>query len=372
MANRRIAGGGTVPIRRRFPYVGLQGPGAASDSIPRRRVALRLPSIEDMFPMSLNRSSAPCVSRLACAVVLLAMTAAVAQAQDTDQAMAAKLGGYISCINEHSNWVMQSRDRYYSWLKSPQKGPSGREDIVYGLYELRDPASCRKEIARAAALPPDDTTLEQAASDYLATLEAAAAVVAEANSYYELENWKDDGMRQGKAMHPRLVAAFDAFDGANDRLYAAVIALKDAASERFLARLAADPALRADYVAERLLFDAKRLLDRADGLGDETFDRAAFATAVQDYESAWNEYAAFRKANPQHASDLIRSSTVSSAAFELLKVAKTAQRRERDGFRFDEGERMLIEANAPQMVDGHPAKLIEQYNQLITWSNSAR
>ena len=322
--------------------------------------------------MNQIRSAVPRHLSLAAGFVVLAMTTAMAQAQDADQAMAAKLGGYISCINEHSNWVIQSRDRYFSWLASPQKGPSGREDIVYGLYELRDPASCRKEIVRAAALPPDDTALEQAASDYVAALEAATTVVAEAHGYYELENWKDDGMRQGKAMHPRLVAAFDSFGAANDRLYGAVIALKDAASERYLARLAADPARRADYVAERLLFDAKRLLDRADGLGDKTFDRAAFATAVQDYESAWNEYAAFRKANPQHASDLIRSSTVSSAAFELLKVAKTAQRRERDGFRFDEGERALIEANAPQMVDGHPAKLIEQYNQLITWSNSAR
>ena len=63
---------------------------------------------------------------------------------------------------------------------------------------------------------------------------------------------------------------------------------------------------------------------------------------------------------------------MSNAAFELLRGAKTAQRRERDGFRFDEGEQMLIEAGAPQMVEGHPAKLIDQYNQLIRWSNSAR
>jgi hypothetical protein len=310
--------------------------------------------------------------RIARAFAAIALVSTAVPAQDPDALMAAKLAGYVSCINEHSNWVLQSRDRYFSWLQSPQKGPTGREDIVYGLYELRDPAACGKHIAQAASLPPEDPGLEQAASQYLAALQAASAVVAEASTYYELENWKDDGMRQGKAMHPRLVAAFDAFSAANDRLYGAVITLKDAAAERHLEALAGDPARHAEYVAERLLFDAKRMLDRADRIGEKDFDRDAFAAAVQRYEQAWTGYSAFRKAHPDHALDLIRSSTVSSAAFELLKVAKSTQRREREGFRFDEGERMLIEANAPQMVDGHPAKLVDQYNSLITWSNSAR
>jgi hypothetical protein len=316
--------------------------------------------------------SVPCRSVAGLALAAFAVMSSGAHADDADARMAEKLAGYISCINEHSNWVLQSRDRYFSWLKSPQNGPTGREDIVYGLYELRDPAACGKQIAHAAALPPRDADLEQAASRYLDALRAASLVVAEANTYYELENWKDDGMRQGKAMHPRLLAAFEAFSAANDRLYDAVLTLKDAAAERHLAHLAADPARRAEYLAERLLFDARRMLDRADRIGEKDFDRDAFGAAVQRYEQAWTEYAAFRKAHPDHALDLIRSSTVSSAAFELLKVAKTTQRREREGFRFDEGERMLIEANAPQMVDGHPAKLVEQYNSLITWSNSAR
>lgn len=303
---------------------------------------------------------------------MFALIAAESRADDIDRQMETKLAGYVSCINEHSNWVLQSRERYFSWLESAQKGPTGREDIVYGLYELRDPATCARQIAAAAALPPDDAELEQAASGYLDALQAASGVVAEAHTYYELENWKDDGMRRGQAMHPQLVAAFAAFAGANDRLYTAVIALKDAAAERQLAQLAADPARRAEYLAERLLFDAKRMLDRADGIGEKDFDRDAFGASVQRYEQAWTGYAAFRKAHPDHALDLIRSSTVSSAAFELLKGAKTTQRREREGFRFDEGERMLIEANAPQMVDGHPAKLVDQYNTLITWSNSAR
>jgi hypothetical protein len=322
--------------------------------------------------MSSNPSAVPCRFTVGLALAAFALMSTGAHAEDADARMAVKLAGYVSCINEHSNWVLQSRDRYFSWLKSPEKGPTGREDIVYGLYELRDPTGCAAQIAQSASLPPEDPELEQAASRYLAALQAANLVVAEANTYYELEDWKDDGMRKGKAMHPRLVAAFEAFSVANDRLYSAVVTLKDAAAERHLALLAGDPARRAEYLAERLLFDAGRMLDRADGIDEKGFDRDAFGAAVKRYEQAWSEYAAFRKAHPDHGLELIRSSTVSSAAFELLKVAKTTQRREREGFRFDEGERMLIEANAPQMVDGHPAKLVEQYNHLITWSNSAR
>ena len=55
-----------------------------------------------------------------------------------DQGMLQKLAGYIDCINDHSNWVTKSRKRYFSWLKSPEKGPTGKEEIVYGLYTLQD------------------------------------------------------------------------------------------------------------------------------------------------------------------------------------------------------------------------------------------
>ena len=58
-----------------------------------------------------------------------------------------------------------------------------------------------------------------------------------------------------------------------------------------------------------------------------------------------------------------------SNARELLKTGKALVRRARDGFRYDSGERMFLE-DSPEMVEGHPAQLVSEFNQLIDWSNS--
>jgi len=290
----------------------------------------------------------------------------------SDQAMLQKLAGYIDCINSHSNWVTKSRKRYFSWLKSPENGPTGKEEVVYGLYALQDNRRCREAVERAASLPPADASLEQAAATFVQTLVAAEFVVKEADNYYALENYKDDDMRRGKAMHPQLVAAYAAFDAASDSLYEQVVGLQDAISERHLQRLAKDPAQRAEFLIEQLMMRAKQSVDTATGIGEKTFAREPFAAAVDALEQAWREFDEYRQANPDHPQTAFRHSTFGSAAFDLLKSTKAARRREAAGFKFDDGEQILIDASAAQLVDGHPVQLIEKYNGFISAANSAR
>src|SRR5437870_3881038 len=40
------------------------------------------------------------------------------------------------CVNKYSSSVMNSYRRYASWLKDVEQGPTGKESIVYGLYEI--------------------------------------------------------------------------------------------------------------------------------------------------------------------------------------------------------------------------------------------
>lgn len=307
---------------------------------------------------------------------LLALLGASAMAQDdqqaTDVAVGNKLGGYVKCINSHSHWVLKSRDRYFSWLKSPQQGPTGKEPIVYGLYKLHDVRSCRTGLEAAAAMPPSLPALEQAGSDWIAAFLAAEAVVAEANDYYELQNYKDDRMQGGKALHPRLVAAYAGFERADDALRAVVEETQDGVALRRLERLAQTPALRVEYLAERLLMEAKRVLRSAAGLGRKEFNQAPFAASVASLEVAWRELDEHRKANPDDRREVIRSSSFANAAFELLKSAKAAERRSRNGFRLDDSEKMLAENGAAQLVDGHPVQLLEKYNGFIDAANRTR
>jgi hypothetical protein len=304
-----------------------------------------------------------------CAAPVIANEAPTTVELDSDNGLGAKLQGYVSCINRHSNWTVQSRQRYYSWVKSPTSGPTGREPVVYGVYELRSPVECRRKFTAAAALPPAIPKLEQAAETWISALEHAVAVVAEANDYYALQNYKDDRMKAGKALHPRLAQAYGAFEAANDRFYAGVVEQQDVLAERQLQRLAADPAQRGNFLVAQALDRAKRLLRRAEGIGGKGFARDAFAAAVDEYERAWRELDAWRKDNPKEKVAGLRSPTFMHSAFELLKSAKSVMRREREGFRFSAGERMMIDSDAGEMIEGHPAHLVDKYNRFISDAN---
>src|SRR3982751_6738378 len=75
---------------------------------------------------------------------------------------------YISkCFNKYANSVMDSYQRYTSWLKDPDKGPTGKESLVYGLYEIHgDGGDCASAVIEANAMEPHLADAEQAADDF--------------------------------------------------------------------------------------------------------------------------------------------------------------------------------------------------------------
>jgi hypothetical protein len=303
---------------------------------------------------------------LTCLALLFApVLASSAEIAVDDATLGAKLNGYIECSNRHSNRALQSRNRYLSWLRSAEQGPTGREDIVYGLYTLYDPADCVAAIAAAAAQAPDLPPVEEAAARYAAALRELKRVTDEANDYYELEDYRDDGFAKGKQMHAVLMQAFAEFEAASDALTDGVAGLKRGLIERELARLREDPARQRDYAAELLLFRAREMVDIGAVRQDE-LDLEAFQASVAAYEEAYR--IAMKYENDVGAEKALPS-TVLSTARELLKTGKAYVRRARDGFRYDSGEQMFLE-DSPEMVEGHPAQLVQEFNQLIDWSNS--
>lgn len=295
----------------------------------------------------------------------VAAPASAAASPDDDAALGAKLDPYIECMNRHSEMAFKSRDRYLSWVKSAKEGPTGRESVVYGLYPLYDPADCFKAIEAAAAKTPDVPALEAAASRYAGALGELKRVVDEAHDYYDLEDYRDDGFAKGRQMHAGLMQAWAAFETASDALDREVATLKQGLVERGLAQLRDDPARQRDYAAQLLLFRARQMVDIG-AVRQDALDLEAFERSVAAYEAAYRGAAKFendvgdQKALP---------SVVLQFARELLKTGKACARRARDGFHYDAGEEMFLE-DSPEMVEGHPAQLVSEFNQLIHWSNS--
>ncbi|MEZ5463569.1 YiiG family protein [Dokdonella sp.] len=287
---------------------------------------------------------------------------------DADRLLAQKISAYIDCINRHSNWTMGSRERYLDWIKDAKRGPTGREPVIYGLYPLYDISDCRAGIEKAANLPPAYPEIEQSAAAWVEAFVTLDSLVAEANRYYELENYKDDKMAKGKSMHPQLMEAFERFDAANNALYGQVVTTQDGLAERRLQRLAGDPALEREYLFALLNDRAKQIVRLMDSVGTKSFDRDGFATAVSEYEKAYFEADAYSTQQSGQSKEAF-DSIMMMMALEYLKSAKSLMRSERGGFRFSAGERMFIEDGSGEMVEGHPKHLVDRYNRFIDASN---
>jgi hypothetical protein len=290
------------------------------------------------------------------AAVAVAVPAGIASAQ-TSPSPAAKMNAYVGCINRLSARAYDSRNRYFSWVG--KNGPTGRERIIYGLYTIYDTADCRNNVAKANAMEPHDTALEAAGTAFAETVSALEPLLKEADDYYEQQNYKDDRMAKGKALHPRLVAAWNAFAAADRRLRAEVEAINDRQALAKLAEIEQKEGRSSRYYVEALMIDAKRVLRM------ETADKpdmAAVDKALGDYEATVK---AAEQATPAGNGPKIGSMFMSNAKSYLV-TAKQLMRRIRDRVPYSAGDRMMLNnALSGWMVEGSPPRLLHDYNQMV-------
>jgi hypothetical protein len=228
------------------------------------------------------------------------------------------MNAYVGCINRLSERSYSSRSRYFSWAN--QNGPTGKERIIYGTYTIYDTSDCRKNVEQANTLEPRDAELEAAGSAYADAVSKLEPLLKEADDYYTQENYKDDKMAKGKAMHPRLVAAWDAFAKADKDLRKNVETINDKRALQRLAAIEQSEGRKARYHVEALMIQAKRVL-RAQ-TADKP-DLAALTQALNDYEIATKDLE-----NAANADDGKKiGSMFTSSAKSYLTSAKQLMRR---------------------------------------------
>ena len=272
-----------------------------------------------------------------------------------------KLNAYVGCINRLSARAYDSRARYFSWVG--KNGPTGKERIIYGTYTIYDTSDCRKNVEKANALEPRDAGLEAAASAYAEAVTRLEPLLKEADDYYTQQNYKDDKMAKGRALHPRLVAAWDAFANADKALRGGVEAINDRRAVERLAAIEASEGRKARYHVEALMIQAKRVLRAQD---TEKPDVAQMTQALNDYESIIK---AAEQLSGADGGAKIGSIFISNAK-SFLTTAKQLMRRIRDKVPYSTGDKMMLNAGSGWMVEGSPARLLRDYNQLIDSYNS--
>lgn len=274
------------------------------------------------------------------------------------------MNAYVGCINRLSERSYSSRSRYFSWANP--KGPTGKERIIYGTYTIYDTSDCRKNVEKANALEPRDAELEAAASAYADAVSKLEPLLKETDDYYTQENYKDDKMAKGKALHPQLVAAWDAFAKADKDLRRNVEVINDRRALERLAEIERGEGRKARYHVEALMIQAKRVL-RAQNADKP--DLAAITQALNDYEAAIKGVEAV--ANADGGQKI--GSMFTSSAKSFLTSAKQLMRRVRDKVPYSSGDRMMLNAGSGWMIEGSPERLLRDYNQLIeSYNRGAR
>jgi hypothetical protein len=169
----------------------------------------------------------------------------------------------------------------------------------------------------------------------------------------------DDKMAKGRAMHPRLVAAWDAFAQADRTLRTGIDELQDIMAAQRIAEIERTEGIKDRYHIEAVMLSAKRLM-RAQTAS--TQDIQAIIKALDDYEAilkSTDTYAGENKGSK------VGSMFISSAK-SFLTTAKQLMRRVRDKVPYSQGDKMILNTGGGAwMVEGSPARLTRDYNELI-------
>ena len=292
---------------------------------------------------------------LAIAFLLAPLAAHKASAQ-TPPAVA-KMNAYVGCINRLSERAYDLRKRYFSWVG--RNGPTGRERIIYGTYTIYNTADCKKNVEKANAMEPHDAPLEAAASAYVAAVTTLEPLLKEADDYYTQENYKDDRMAKGRALHPRLVAAWNGFAVADQTLRREVEAVNDRRAVAELAEIEKSEGKKTRYYVQALMIDAKRVIRTQQAAKP---DLAALTQALAEYEEAVKgaEQASGSGSGPKLGSFFMGN------AKSFLVTGKQLMRRIRDHVPYSSGDRMMLANHlSGWMVEGSPPRLLRDYNQLV-------
>jgi hypothetical protein len=158
-------------------------------------------------------------------------------------------------------------------------------------------------------------------------------------------------------MHPRLLAAWDAFAAADKALRGGVEAINDRRAAERLAEVEQKEGKQARYHVHALMIHAKRVL-RAE-TADKP-DAAAIAKALGEFEELVKGAEEFSgNGNGKIGSMFLRESK------SFLVTAKQLMRRIRDKVPYSSGDRMMMGGGGGWMVEGSPARLLRDYNQMI-------
>ncbi len=287
-----------------------------------------------------------------------------------DRQLAAKLNDIVECATDGGAY--RSRARYLDWADAA-RGPSGKERYIsYGLYTMSDPASCAEKIARMAGMSPSMPELEnnlQKLSDEVSKL---TPIVNEASEYYEQEDYKDDGAKKGKELHPQMMRGFAAVQKAHTTVQEQLRKTLDALADREMKR-ANEEGDQLTYLGMKLVREARDLTDLFKPMQPgkiATLDLDTYSERLDRYLDTLDKLGEALKSASGASEDLVDDiEDLLEAGKKIAKNAKVLRRRAQSKKTFSQPQRSWLGTSSGWMATGSPDSVMNAYRDLVrsTW-----
>lgn len=306
----------------------------------------------------------------------------ISPVNDPVEQTASKLDPYIEqCLNRFSRQVFSAQDRYNSWCNE-NVGPTGRERIVYGIYQVvGETTRCSAAVQRAAMMSPSLPAIEQAANGYVLALNNVVPIINQTNTYYSRQNYRDDDFQQGRQLHGPLIVALRQFTAAHRALSDSVNDVQDRNNELLLARIQNDPSRRFEYLVKVSLRTAKRLMrigregqvERSGLITMAAGQDAAFIQLAMEYEQNLDSLQSYVNLHPEVSTRTHMISSYLREGNTYLLSVKGMARHLRDGEPFTTSERFrTFNSTRGRYVQGTPENVLDRYNSLVRIYNLLR
>lgn len=311
----------------------------------RRGIALSRVALAALLALAACKKSGEPAAATGAASGAAGSGGATAGADDGRRAEDARLEAAIECLNRHSNRVFEAREAYVGSV-DPQNGvaPAGRKPIRLGLYGVDQ---CKAGIAKATAVTPAMPEFDQASAKFVSALDALVAAWQELDGYYQKG---DDAVDQGakaKVLHPKVMAAFDAFAQANAALQGQVRGRNRKRHEDDLAAIEKQSGRNLEVVIGTLMLRAQDLLDALDAT---PADPAAVEARAADYAKVVDEVDAYAGAHADEAKQWGSLQNVRNYSKDVLRLARELAAKRKAGAKVEPGD-----------LDG----LVGAYNSLV-------
>jgi hypothetical protein len=260
-----------------------------------------------------------------------------------NQAMLAKLKGYSECLDEHAERVFDLADAYRA----------------HGQLEVpSEPKKCLDKIADGKKLEPHVPELEAAGDAFGTALTEVAAAMGEAHA----------DRAKVATLHPRILAALDAFDAAQGALFDQVYQLNRTVHADRLAHREKREGRSLSVIADDAMMRAEDAM-RGGAIGADHLDKldlAVLTARLDKFEAGFEEMQAYALAHPKELGDNAKAfHGLVENGRSYLVAGRQLVIRARDHVPYTDAEKMMIAANNERSVIGTPAAMVNAYNLLV-------